>query len=163
MFYNQYAGPNNQPLTNEINSFDQWLGHPTGQSAYHYHIEPLYLTQQYGEDSFWVYWLMVFLCMDQLKMEKKSQIIILILITVIQHVTDDFPDGIYHYHITDEDPYINGNGFYGNQGTFQTKIYFCFLIMFLATCQNINIEYFIKNEIKTELRNGVLFLNNKPF
>ena len=44
VFYNQYAGPNNQPLTNEINSFDQWLGHPTGQSAYHYHIEPLYLT-----------------------------------------------------------------------------------------------------------------------
>ena len=27
-FYNQYAGPNNQPLTNEINSFDQYAGHP---------------------------------------------------------------------------------------------------------------------------------------
>ena len=55
VFFNQYAGPNNQPLTNEINSFDQWLGHPTGQSVYHYHIEPLYLTKQYGEDSFLVF------------------------------------------------------------------------------------------------------------
>ena len=27
-FYNQYAGPDNQPLTNEINSFDQYNGHP---------------------------------------------------------------------------------------------------------------------------------------
>ena len=27
VFFNQYAGPD-QPLTNEIDSFDQWLGHP---------------------------------------------------------------------------------------------------------------------------------------
>jgi hypothetical protein len=32
-------------------------------------------------------------------------------------VTADYPGGIYHYHITLEDPYINGNGFYGNAGT----------------------------------------------
>ena len=42
-FYNQYAGPN-QPLTNEINSFDQYLGHPQATGQYHYHIEPYYLT-----------------------------------------------------------------------------------------------------------------------
>ena len=43
--YNQYAGPNNQPLTNEINSFDQYAGHPQNQGVYHYHLEPTYLTQ----------------------------------------------------------------------------------------------------------------------
>jgi hypothetical protein len=35
-----------------------------------------------------------------------------------QHATTDYPNGIYHYHITDNDPYINGNGFYGTPGTY---------------------------------------------
>ena len=30
--------------------------------------------------------------------------------------TSDFPDGIYHYHITNQDPYINGNGYFGTPG-----------------------------------------------
>ena len=42
-FYNQYAGPN-QPLTNEITSFDQYYGHPQQSGQYHYHVEPIYLT-----------------------------------------------------------------------------------------------------------------------
>ena len=83
VFYNQYAGPNNQPLTNEINSFDQWLGHPTGRKCISLSHRTFVSNAAIRKDSFWVYWLMVFLCMDQLKMEKKSQIIILILITVI--------------------------------------------------------------------------------
>ena len=33
------------------------------------------------------------------------------------HATADFPNGIYHYHITSADPYINGSGFYGTPGT----------------------------------------------
>jgi phage tail protein X len=33
------------------------------------------------------------------------------------HVTEDFPAGIYHYHINATDPYINGSGFYGTPGT----------------------------------------------
>ena len=41
--FNQYAGPN-QPLTNEVMSFDQYWGHPQGTGQYHYHVEPLYLT-----------------------------------------------------------------------------------------------------------------------
>ena len=49
------------------------------------------------------------------------------------------------------------------QETFQTKLYVCFLILFLTGCHNNGIEHFIKGEIKTELLNGVLFLNNKPF
>ena len=31
--------------------------------------------------------------------------------------TTDYPSGIYHYHITSVDPYINGAGFYGTPGT----------------------------------------------
>jgi hypothetical protein len=33
------------------------------------------------------------------------------------HATADYPDGIYHYHVTSQDPYINGDGFYGTAGT----------------------------------------------
>ena len=43
-FYNQYAGPN-QPLAGEMTSFDQYYGHPAPGGKYHYHVEPLYLTQ----------------------------------------------------------------------------------------------------------------------
>ena len=48
--FNQYAGPN-RPLTNEIQSFDQYWGHPTGTNMYHYHVEPLYLTQTKGKEA----------------------------------------------------------------------------------------------------------------
>ena len=30
--------------------------------------------------------------------------------------TAEYPEGIYHYHITDQDPYINGNGYFGTPG-----------------------------------------------
>ena len=43
-FFNQYAGPNNQPLDNEIPSFDNYYGHPQQTGQYHYHWEPTYLT-----------------------------------------------------------------------------------------------------------------------
>ena len=49
--FNQYAGPNNQPLTSEINSFDQNNGHPQQQGVYHYHLEPAYLTANKGKDA----------------------------------------------------------------------------------------------------------------
>ena len=49
--FNQYAGPNNQPLTNEIDSFDQYNGHPETQGMYHYHLEPLYLTENQGKNA----------------------------------------------------------------------------------------------------------------
>ena len=31
--------------------------------------------------------------------------------------TAEFPSGIYHYHITDDLPWINGGEFYGTAGT----------------------------------------------
>ena len=116
VFFNQYAGPNNQALTNEINSFDQWLGHPAG-TQYHYHIEPSYLTDQFGKDAF------LGLLSDGFPVygpeENGTTVTNADLDDYHGHtsVTADFPDGIYHYHITNEDPYLNGNGFFGTAGT----------------------------------------------
>ena len=115
-FFNQYAGPS-QPLTDEINSFDQYNGHPQMTGQYHYHIEPLYLTSTNGRDGF-----LGFLN-DGFPVygpeEDGSTITNADLDEYHGHFgpTDDFPDGIYHYHITSEDPYINGSGFYGSPGT----------------------------------------------
>ena len=116
-FYNQYAGPDNQPLTNEINSFDQYNGHPQRVGEYHYHIEPTYLTQNQGNnvllgfllDGFPVYG----------PFENGARVVNSLLDEYHghEHVTADYPEGIYHYHITDADPYINGSGYYGTAGT----------------------------------------------
>jgi len=116
VFFNQYAGPNNQALTNEINSFDQWLGHPQNSGQYHYHVEPTYLTEEFGNDAF------LGLLSDGFPvygpMEDGAEITNDDLDEYHGHIsiTAEFPDGIYHYHITDTDPYLNGNGFYGTAG-----------------------------------------------
>ena len=49
-FYNQYAGPS-VPLTFEIDSFDQYNGHPQQSGGYHYHAEPISLTDRFGDDA----------------------------------------------------------------------------------------------------------------
>lgn len=116
-FFNQYAGPN-QPLTNEIVSFDRYWGHPAPGGMYHYHVEPLFLTTVkftksdllgFLLDGFPVYG----------PMENGTTVSNSILDAYHGHkyATSDFPNGIYHYHITSTDPYINGNGFYGTPGT----------------------------------------------
>ncbi len=115
VFFNQYAA-GGSPLTNEINSFDQFLGHPAGQGNYHYHIEPAFLTQEFGEDAF------LGLLADGFPvygpLENGEIITNSDLDAYHGHTsaTADFPDGIYHYHITSEDPYLNGNGFFGTPG-----------------------------------------------
>jgi hypothetical protein len=116
-FFNQYAGPN-QPLTNEVVSFDRYWGHPAPGGMYHYHVEPLFLTTVkftksellgFLLDGFPVYG----------PMENGIAITNAALDAYHGHksATADFPNGIYHYHITSTDPYINGNGFFGNPGT----------------------------------------------
>lgn len=117
VFYNQYAGPNNQALTGEINSFDQFLGHPQQSGQYHYHVEPTYLTTQLGSNAF------LGLLADGFPVygpvENGKTITNSDLDMYHGHIsaTVDFPNGIYHYHITpNEDPYINGNGYYGTPG-----------------------------------------------
>lgn len=116
-FYNQYAGPNNQPLTFEVNSFDQYYGHPQQQGGYHYHWEPLYLTANQGQDALMGFLLDGFPVYGPLENGQLVQESALDEYHGHNHATADYPDGIYHYHITDQDPYINGAGFYGVPGT----------------------------------------------
>ena len=117
--YNQYAGPNNQVLTNEINSFDKYYGHPTPSGQYHYHVEPLYLTTVKSTK----YGLMGFL-LDGFPVygpeEENGTTVTNSNLDVYHghtHATEDFPDGMYHYHFTPDAPYLNGNGYYGTPGT----------------------------------------------
>ncbi len=116
--FNQYAGPN-QPLTNEINSFDQYDGHPQQTSMYHYHVEPNALTAVNGRDSLIGYLLDGFPVYGPLEngVTITTQSGVLDTYHGHTHATADYPQGIYHYHITADAPYINGNGFYGTAGT----------------------------------------------
>lgn len=115
VFFNQYAA-GGAPLTNEINSFDQYLGHPA-MTTYHYHIKPKFLTDTFGEDAF------LGLLSDGFPVYGPVENGVTITNSDLDDyhghvsVTSDFPEGIYHYHITNEDPYLNGNGFYGIPGS----------------------------------------------
>lgn len=115
-FFNQYAA-GGVPLTGEINSFDQYNGHPTGNHMYHYHVEPLYLTQIYGKDA-----LLGFL-LDGFPVYGPEENGKVLNSNALDNyhghfgVTPEYPNGTYHYHITSDAPYINGDGFYGVPGT----------------------------------------------
>ena len=113
--FNQYAG-NAQPLTGEINSFDQYNGHPAPNGEYHYHVEPVYLTRTSREalvgvllDGYPVYG----------PMENGALVQSSSLDAAHGHIraTKEFPAGVYHYHTTSDAPYINGSGFAGTPGT----------------------------------------------
>ncbi|WP_298236691.1 YHYH protein [uncultured Algibacter sp.] len=114
VFFNQYAA-GGSPLAREIDTFDQWLGHPA-MTTYHYHIEPVYLTEQFGNDAF------LGLLADGFPVYGPIENGVTITNSDLDayhghtSVTPDFPEGIYHYHITGEDPYLNGNGFFGTPG-----------------------------------------------
>lgn len=115
-FYNQYAAMN-APLTNEINSFDQYNGHPQQQGGYHYHIEPLYLTTTKGKGALLGFLLDGFPVYGPQENGAVVSNASLDAYHGHSHATSEYPDGIYHYHITSSDPYINGSGFYGTPGT----------------------------------------------
>ena len=118
-FFNQYAGPNNQALTGEIASFDKYYGHPQQQGVYHYHVEPLYLTTVKSTKSGLLGFLLDGFPVYGPK-EENGTVVTNATLDVYHghaHATVDYPNGIYHYHFTDEAPYLNGNGFYGTPGT----------------------------------------------
>lgn len=115
-FFNQYAAMRS-PLANEINTFDQYNGHPQQQGQYHYHAEPFWLTTSKGKSALLGFLLdgfPVYGPMESGKLVTNSD-----LDAYHGHtaVTNEYPQGIYHYHVTATDPYINGNGFYGTPGT----------------------------------------------
>ncbi len=119
-FFNQSAAPGDDIL-DELNTFDQYEGHPAGDT-YHYHTEPVWLTEASGNedadderflgllmDGFPVYGPVE----DGTRLENDD----LDDYHGHSHATDEFPDGIYHYHITDDLPWINGDGYFGTPGT----------------------------------------------
>ena len=118
-FYNQYGAGGN-PLDQEINSFDQYNGHPApGPSGgrYHYHMEPFWLPEIYGRDA-----LIGFLLDGYPIYGPEENGLDLISSDLDEfhghfHENQDFPNGIYHYHITADAPYLNGLGYYGLPGT----------------------------------------------
>ena len=114
--FNQYAA-GGSPLTNEINSFDQWWGHPQMAGMYHYHVEPLYLTTVKATKSALMGFLLDGFPVYGPKETDNSDPAGLDVYHGHTHVTTDYPAGIYHYHFTATAPYLNGNGFYGTPGT----------------------------------------------
>jgi|TARA_B110000914_G_scaffold132444_1_gene115755 hypothetical protein len=124
-FYNQYAGMN-ALLTREVNSFDNFNGHPAPLSPgaengsggrYHYHMEPFWLTTNASKDA------LVGFLLDGFPVygpeEGGKTVTSSDLDSYHGHTlaTKEFPNGIYHYHTTGDAPYINGSGYYGSPGT----------------------------------------------
>jgi hypothetical protein len=115
-FFNQYAA-NNAPLTNEIAGFDQYGGHPQQQGQYHYHVEPSYLTTKKGKSALIGFLLDGFPVYGPVVNGKTVTSKDLDGYHGRTGVTTEYPNGIYHYVITADDPYINGSGYYGSPGT----------------------------------------------
>jgi hypothetical protein len=114
--FNQYAA-NRQPLTGEINSFDQFNGHPQQSGQYHYHVEPLFLTQTRGKSGLVGFLLDGYPVYGPVENGKTLTSADLDELHGHTHATAEYPAGRYHYHVTADVPYINGSGFKGNPGT----------------------------------------------
>jgi hypothetical protein len=118
--YNQYAAMNSPitPTSGEYLSFDLYGGHPTPTNEYHYHIEPNYITADKGKDAFIGFLLDGFPVYGPVEDGETLVSSDLDAYHGHEHATDEYPEGIYHYHITADSPYINGNGFFGVAGSF---------------------------------------------
>lgn len=114
--FNQYAAGRVQ-LTSEINSFDQYGGHPAQAGDYHYHVEPTWLTTKNGRSALIGFLLDGFPVYGPV--EGSKELVSADLDAYHGHTcaTLEFPKGIYHYHITADAPYLNGDGFFGTAGT----------------------------------------------
>jgi len=111
--FNQYAA-GMQPLGPEIQSFDRYNGHPTPSNQYHYHVEPLWLTASSKS-------VLIGVLLDGFPVygpQDANGATPADLDSCNGHTTatPDFPNGIYHYHITSAPPYISGC-FAGAAGT----------------------------------------------
>lgn len=115
-FFNQNAAPGDDILE-ELNTFDQYEGHPAQKGDYHYHIEPVWLTETLGDDAFLGVLLDGFPVYGPVENNKRLTNDDLDDYHGHTSATAEFPKGIYHYHVTDDLPWINGDGFYGTPGT----------------------------------------------
>ena len=69
--FNQYAGPN-QPLTNEVTSFDQYWGHPQQTGQYHYRRAKIFNYGKTSKSALLGFLLDGFPCMGLKKMAPQS-------------------------------------------------------------------------------------------
>ena len=104
-FFNQYAA-GFAPVSNEFPTFDIYNGHPAMRGLYHDHIEPVFITSTsrstlagIQRDGFPVYG------PEEVDGSSPAD---LDECNGHTHATPEYPEGIYHYHITATDPYICG-------------------------------------------------------
>jgi len=107
--FNQYAGRNSTgwlPMDNEIETFDIYTGHPQQHGMYHYHLEPLFLTQNsqsklvgFLSDGFPVYG------PHDLGGSLPND---LDECNGHRGTVADYEANTYHYHVTAAFPYISG-------------------------------------------------------
>ena len=127
-FYNEYEGSDMSLDDQTMNAFDEFNGHPAPNQQggggnppypgrYHYHVEPLYLTEVepnasytrllgYALDGFPVYGP---LNPDGSTPELDDY-------NGEYSPTPEYPNEIYHYHVTDDPPYLIG-AFIGTPGS----------------------------------------------
>ncbi len=109
IYNNQAAPPDN--IMNEVATFDTYTGHPTNTGSYHYHLEPTSIT---NNDSALVGVMLDGFPIYGRKDTDGSTPSNLDNCNGHTGVTQDFPEGIYHYHITLDTThsayFINGNG-----------------------------------------------------
>jgi hypothetical protein len=119
LLYNQYNGMNALLDTLEFNNFDQYNGHPTPAPAlqYHYHVEPLYLTSTVGSDALVGFLLDGFPVYGPVENGVRLTNDDLDDYHGHAHATPEYPCGTYHYHFTDEAPWLNGGAYNGAPGT----------------------------------------------
>ena len=105
VFFNQYAA-GRVPLTGEIVSFDRFNGHPAPRNNYHYHFEPVNLTQVAASalmgfilDGYPIY---------GPKEADGSTAEGLDACNGHTHATLEYPTGTYHYHAVSAPPYLVG-------------------------------------------------------
>jgi hypothetical protein len=115
--FNQYAGRTATgwvPLEGEIDTFDVYNGHPQRTGNYHYHLEPVYITNDAP-------WSLVGVMQDGFPIygpQEPDGSYPSDLDDCNGHFgpTPDHPNGVYHYHVTAAEPYLVGC-FKGQPGT----------------------------------------------
>ncbi|MEO9964284.1 MAG: YHYH protein [Reichenbachiella sp.] len=120
VLFNQNAAGDDD-IFEELNTFDQYEGHPAG-ALYHYHIDPVWLTQSEDNEDADPERFIGFLLDGFPVYGPEEDGIVLTNDDLDDYhghngATADFPNGVYHYHVTDDYPWINGDGFYGTSGT----------------------------------------------
>ncbi len=118
VIYNQYNGAGSLLDDLEFNNTDQYNGHPSPMNGqYHHHLEPVWITANNGADALVGFLLDGFPLYGPMEDGSAVTNDMLDAYHGHSHATPEYPGGIYHYHCTDDAPWINGDGYFGTPGT----------------------------------------------